>query len=297
MGMIGRARLRTYEILDAAKPGDRASAVFDTFIMTLIVANVVVLIIETVESARIAAPDFFKWFDDISVTIFTIEYVLRIWSCTADPTHRRPVVGRIHFGLRPLPLIDLLAILPYYLPGLGGIDLRTLRVFRLFRLARIFRFERYAIALSIILTVLKDRRAELGTAFAFLLSIHLLASIAMYYAERGDPDTQIHSIPEAMWWSVITLTTVGYGDITPVTILGKVFGGIIAVLGIAMFALPTAILGGAFVEEFEHRRGKRVFNWEQEPKSVDRDELEKTKSDWASDQSDETFPPRPPSET
>lgn len=149
-------------------------------------------------------------------------------------------------------LIDILAIAPFYL-ALAG-DLRAIRVLRLFRLFRVIKVARYSKAVQTLGRVIRAKREELLVAVFVLIVLLVLSSSLMYYVENDDQPAAFGSIPEAMWWSIATLTTVGYGDVHPITPLGKFIASIIAVLGIALFALPTGILGSGFVEEMQKER-------------------------------------------
>ena len=243
--MVTKQRLQ--EILEPAHDGDRTSRVFDIFIMSLISLNVVAVILETVEEIRQSLGAFLLVFEIGSVAIFTIEYLLRIWSCTVHRSFAAPVTGRLRYAMRPMLLIDLLAILPAYLTVLP-IDLRFLRALRLLRIFRLLRLHRYSVALQILSGVIVAKKEELTIALSSLLMLLLISSSLMYYADHNAQPEAFSSIPATMWWSVATLTTVGYGDMYPSTAIGKVLAGVIAILGIGMFALPAGILGGAFAE-------------------------------------------------
>lgn len=246
-------KARVHQILEPAGPGDRASRICDYFLLGLIALNVLAVILESVEPVRRKAPDLFLFFEYVSVAIFSIEYVLRVWSATTVPEYRLPVRGRIRFVLSPLPLLDLFAILPSYLP-LAGIDFRSLRAVRLLRVLRLAKLARYSAALRTFGRVFTSKKEELLTTVLVLSLLLVLASTLMYFAEHQAQPETFSSIPQAMWWAVVTLTTVGYGDPYPVTIPGRLLGALIAVLGIGVFALPTSILGSAFVEELQARR-------------------------------------------
>jgi voltage-gated potassium channel len=153
-----------------------------------------------------------------------------------------------------MALIDLIAILPFYLPMLLPIDLRFMRAIRLVRLLRVFKLSRYSNAFSTLYNVLRAKKEDLFIT-AFLVSVLLVvASSLMYFIEnKGQPEV-FSSIPASLWWGVATLSTVGYGDAYPVTVLGKFLGAIIALLGIGMFALPAGILGSGFVEEIQKKK-------------------------------------------
>ena len=252
-----KLKKRAYEILEVAHPGDRASRVFDIFILSLIAANVAALILESVESIRSKGPSLFQWFEAVSVAIFTLEYVLRVWSCTSSPEHAAPVKGRLRFMLTPLALIDLFAVLPFYLP-FTGIDLRFIRAVRLVRLFRVMKVARYSNAVRTLGRVLKAKKEELAVTVFVLLLLLLFASTIMYHAEREAQPEHFGSIPASMWWAVATLTTVGYGDVYPVTSVGKAIASVIAILGIGMFALPTGILGAGFVEEVQSKKRQPI---------------------------------------
>lgn len=248
-----KIRRRLYEILEAARSDDKASEAFDLFILLLIALNMVAIILETMPGVYEAAPDFFWRFEVFSVIVFTVEYFLRLWSCTASRKYSHPVGGRIRFAFTFMALIDLMAILPFYLPFLGA-DFRILRGIRLFRLFRLAKLIRYSEALKSFGEVFAAKKEELLTTFAVLCLLLIFASSSVYYAEHTAQPENFPSIPATMWWSIVTLTTVGYGDVYPVTLLGKILAGAIALMGIGLFALPTGILGAAFVERLEAKK-------------------------------------------
>lgn len=217
----------------------------------MIVVNTAAQILETVGPVQAAIPWFFPILEIASMLIFTVEYLLRIWSCTAEPRFSHPVFGRLRFAVTPLLLIDLLALAPFYLPFLGLEDLRTLRALRL--LAWAARLGRYFEGIRTLGKVLQSKALELMTVVLVLAVMLILASAMMYYAEHTAQPEAFASIPESMWWSIITLTTVGYGDVSPVTPMGKLMAGVIAVMGIGMFALPAGILGSGFLAEIQKR--------------------------------------------
>ena len=258
---IAGLKQRVYEILEVATPGDRISQIFDIFLMALICLNALAFIMGTVRTIFQAAPIFFNSLERASVAVFTVEYLLRIWACTSAPKYAHPVFGRIRFAYSPLPLLDLLVILPFFavpILNLENLDLRFLRAVRLF--ARVARVARYSTGLQTLGAVLNARKDDLFTVLAVLSLLLVMASSLMFFAENEAQPDKFSSIPEAMWWSIITLTTVGYGDVAPVTLSGRIIAGFIAILGIGMFALPAGILGSGFLEELQqHRReGRRL---------------------------------------
>ncbi|MDH3600208.1 MAG: ion transporter, partial [Candidatus Tectomicrobia bacterium] len=218
----------------------------DVFLLVLIALNTLAVILETIPSLDAGYGPFFFWFEAISVTIFTIEYVLRLWLCTLRERFRAPVRGRLRFIITPFALIDLLAILPFYLPMLMRIDFRVIRVLRFVRLFRLLKMTRYLRSLRMFGTVVQEKKEELIIAISMVLIILLFASSGMYVMENAAQPDAFSSIPAAMWWGIATLTTVGYGDIYPITPLGKVLGSVIALLGVGLFALPAGILASGF---------------------------------------------------
>ncbi|CAN5782636.1 ion transporter [soil metagenome] len=247
---------RVYQVLEADDRGGALSNAVDAFLLSLIALNVVALVLETVEPLYLRAPWLFHGFEVFSVAIFSVEYVVRIWSVTARPRYARAVRGRLRWAVTPLALGDLLAVLPFYLPFLG-VDLRFFRTLRLFRLFRVAKLWRYSAALHTVGRVVRRKREELLMVVLILGLLLLFASSLMYFVERDVQPEHFGSIPTAMWWGISTLTTVGYGDVYPVTALGRVLAGVIQVVGIGMFALPTGLLGAAFVEENEKEPSRR----------------------------------------
>lgn len=261
-------RRRTWEIVEAAKPGDTASRVFDVLILTLIFLNVIAVILGSIQSIEERWSAFLETFETVSVLVFSIEYVSRLWSCTADSRFSGIIRGRLRLAIKAMPIIDLLAILPFYLPFLG-IDLMSLRAFRLFRIFRIAKVGRYYSSLNIIRDVFHANREQLSLTLAMMGILLVVSSTLLYYCENAVQPDAFSSIPATMWWAVATLTTVGYGDIYPITLLGRFLASIIAILGIGMFALPTAILGAGFIEAIQKKKegtqicpycGKEIHN-------------------------------------
>ncbi len=250
---------RLFQVLEAGQAGDSISRVVDTALVVLIIANVLAVLVGTVDSIADkhgSALTAFEWF---SVAIFSIEYGLRLWVCERNPIWRSygPFVGRLRFAMTPMALIDLVAILPFYLAILiPGMDLRALRVFRLLRL---FKLVRYSPALVTMGRVVALEWRALSASLLVMMALLVTASTAMYYVEGDDQPEAFASIPAAMWWAVATLTTVGYGDVVPVTFPGRLIGGIVMVFGLGMFALPIDIIASGFANEI-HRR-EFVITW------------------------------------
>jgi len=226
---------------------------FDWFILGLIAINVVALVAESVAAIGASLYPLFRLLDLVTVVVFSLEYVARLWSCTVSGRYQHPVWGRVRFGARPLLIIDLLAVLPFYLPFLG-VDLVVLRSLRLFQVFRIAKVSRYLPAVHLMGRVFRKRQQELVVTGAITGLLLLISASLMYFAEREAQPEAFSSIPATMWYSIATLTTVGYGDIYPISSLGKLMGAVTAVLGIGFFALPTGIVGAGFVAEIEESR-------------------------------------------
>jgi voltage-gated potassium channel len=258
--MYQRIKKRTHEILEQAAEGDRSSRFFDVFIMILIILNIAGVILETEESLHNRYNKLFSVFENFSVFVFTIEYLARIWSCTEDGDEnkkkrfKRPVVGRIRFMLTFLALVDLMAILPFYLPMIIAVDLRLLRALRLFRLVRLFKLGRYSESITTFAEVIKEKKEELVISLSIVLILIVIASSLMYYVEYEKQPEAFSSIPKSMWWAVTALTTVGYGDVYPITPLGRFLGSVISLLGIGLFALPAGIMASGFTDIIKSKK-------------------------------------------
>ncbi len=241
-------RRRILEILNADPAAGRAGSIFAVLLTAMITLNVAAVALDTIETVSIRYQAAFKTFEVFSIVVFTVEYVLRLWSCTADARFAAPIRGRVSFALTPMAIVDLAAVAPFYFPLLMPVDLRFLRALRLFRLVRVFKIGRYHESSTKIVRVVHAKSSELLSVVFSLLLLLVLSASLMYYVEHDAQPKAFSSIPAAMWWGLVTLTTVGYGDIYPVTVLGKLIAGIISVLGIGLFALPAAILASGFAE-------------------------------------------------
>ena len=248
-----KIRKGLFEVLEKDDGDNRLSRRFDLFIMIMIFLNMIAVIMETVDAVYVKYDSLFEWFEIISVIVFTLEYAGRIWTCTLIERYSHPIKGRIQFILSPIGLIDLLAILPFYLPFIMIIDGRILRLLRLFRLVRIFKMGRYSTAFRMIANVLNRRKEELLVTLTIVLLVLVLASSLMYYVEHEVQPKAFSSIPATMWWGVATLTTVGYGDVYPITSIGRVLGAFIAIMGIGIFALPAGIIASGFEAEIRKK--------------------------------------------
>lgn len=255
--MYRRLKSRVY-LLMAGDPerGGLASRCFDACLMALIVANVIAVILESVEGIFLHYRELFYTFDLFSVTVFSIEYILRLWTCTETPDYHGAVLGRVRYAFTPMALVDLVAILPFFLPMLIPMDLRFVRAARLLRLFRLLKLGRYSYALKMLSGAFQKSKEILVVAASVLVVLLIFASSLMYHLEHEAQPEAFSSIPQAMWWTIVTLTTVGYGDVYPITPAGKLLGSFIAVMGIGMFAIPAGVLATAFIEEIQKKGSK-----------------------------------------
>jgi voltage-gated potassium channel len=225
------------------------SASFDKLITISILIAIIHLTLETEIAIYESYTVIFEATEMILTAIFTFEYAARILTYSKKYYGKSFLQFIFSFDL----LIDLLALLPFYLTLLP-IDLRYLRIFRLFRLARIFKLTRYNKAIQTVKIVLSVKKEILTISFILIFIVLYLVSALMYYVENSAQPDVFSSIPKTMWWGVATLTTVGYGDIYPITALGRFLGGVIAILGIGIFAIPTGIIASGFTEFVENSK-------------------------------------------
>jgi len=247
------SKLRIFQIIEKAGEDDVQSKVFDISILTLICLNILSIILESHLSLANTYANEFKAFEFFSVIIFTLEYMLRLWTSNIKFPNINKSSALIKQIKSPLAIVDLLAVLPFYIPMIIPFDLRFLRLFRIARFLRILKLNRYNNALQLIMRVLKSKKDILVATMYIMMMTVLMSSVFMYYAENKAQPENFSSITATLWWAVATLTTVGYGDVYPVTIIGKILATVIAVTGIGIVALPTGILSSGFVEEIGNK--------------------------------------------
>ncbi len=257
-GDLQRIRRRLYEILEVSAPGDVASRIFDLSLIVLIVGNVITFALDTVPSIHAKWGAAINLFSIVSGFLFTLEYLLRLWICVEFLPYRRMPAwrARLRFMGRPLLLVDLLVVATFWLSALVPYDLRVLRMFRLFVFLKVMR---YSPALQTLRAVVEAEWRALTSALAIMLTLILIAATGIYFIEGDDQPDVFGSVPAAAWWAVTTLTTVGFGDVVPVTAAGKFFGGLIMIFGLGVFALPIGIIASGFAQQV-HRR-EFVITW------------------------------------
>ncbi|WP_267874695.1 potassium channel family protein [Massilia glaciei] len=200
--------------------------------------------LETVKGIYLPYKTAFVWFELASTCIFMFEYLCRLWVAMEQKQFSRPVVGRLRFALQPLLLLDLLVLMTFFAP----IDLRFLRIFRITRLLRVLHLELFERSMRGILHSIMLRAHLLGVAAAVMPTAVYCTAALIYMVENPAQPERFSSIPETLWWAVVTLTTIGYGDIYPITPLGKILTSVITLFGVGVFALPAAILTAAVLD-------------------------------------------------
>ena len=241
---------RVWEILEISKKNDKKSKIFDYFISILILLNVLAIILETEEKIFGEYELVFQYFEIISVFIFSIEYLLRLWSCVSVEKYSQPIVGRIKYFFSPMSIVDLIAIVPFYLTFVVS-DTRIIRILRFLRVLRATKHFNHTKTFKIIINTISKKKSELFSSFILMFSLLLICSTGVYFVEHEAQPEKFSSIISAMWWAVATLTTVGYGDIFPITPFGKFLGSVSAIFGIGFFALPAGLLASGFSDEIE----------------------------------------------
>ena len=239
------------------KSGILASRIFNTAISVLILISVAIIIIDTCEvPAKLLFVNFI--IQGFISLVFTVEYLLRFWSSPQLKPDLSPGKARLRFFFSVSSAIDLLAILPFWLFMVMPFDLRFFGAFRVLRVLRLLRLSFYSKAFTVVGSVLKSSAKQLVATFLLLLLLMLVASILIYNAEHAAQPEVFDNAFSGFWWAMQTITTIGYGDIYPITFLGKLLGIVIALLGIGMIAIPTGIISASFVAY-----GKRARNEEE----------------------------------
>lgn len=242
-----KLKKRTFEIIEKGEKGDTVSKIFDICILLLICGNVLSVFVETFKISnrmRSVLADI----ELFSIIVFSIEFVLRVWTADFLYENMPPVQSKIKYIFSFMALIDLFAILPFYIPFVIKVDLRVLRILRLFRLSRIVKANRYTKSLQKVIDVIKDKSAELFSAVLMLFILMLISSVLIYYIESpAQPDVYTNAL-SGLWWSIAIFTSVWLGDIYPITAAGKILCALMAVFGVAIIAVPTGIISSGFVE-------------------------------------------------
>lgn len=224
------------------------------FIYGLIILNVIALMLDSFEAVRDSYHIYLHGFEVFSVLVFTVEYVLRLWTADCEElVEGGPFKRRLAFIFSSYGLIDLIAILPFWLPMFLSLDMSVIRILRLLRLMRIFKLGRFSTSMQMIGNILRQTKSDLAVTFFSCGILIVLSSTLMYYVEHAAQPDQFRNVGNSVWWAVATLTTVGYGDIYPITPLGKLLGAATALIGVGFVALPTAIISSAFINDLRKK--------------------------------------------
>jgi voltage-gated potassium channel len=251
--MLEKLKFRIYDILVETDDDETIDRIVAFCLLLLIIANVAAVILETVDAYSIRYGTYFYWFEIFSVAVFSIEYLLRVWVAPMEERYSGPIGGRIRYALSAPAVIDLIAILPFFLPMFITTDTRILRAFRILRIFRLLKMQRYVHSLDKLDDVIRSKKEELLVTTTMIAIMLIFSASMMYLVENEAQPDKFPDIPSALWWGIATLTTVGYGDVFPITPIGKLLGGVIAFLGIGMFALPTGILASGFAEQIRRK--------------------------------------------
>jgi voltage-gated potassium channel len=253
---LKRMRHSLYLQLNPNVSNDRTLSPLNKVIIALIITSVCVVVIESEPTIYAGRESLFYVLEVTFGSAFLLEYLARVWTCVEGPKYSSGLKGRLRYMATPAALLDLIAVLPLllYLMGPEAYMLRLVRLLRVIRLAKLGRFSD---AVSAIGEAISERKFELLASFLFSVVLLLITSTLMYLVEAEEQPGVFGSIPRAMWWSAITLTTVGYGDSYPVTSAGRVLAALTAVLGIGLIAMPTGILVAAFSNVLQNRRQTR----------------------------------------
>jgi voltage-gated potassium channel len=248
----GRLRQRFYVILDQGAVADAASALVNGVLIALIVVTLAETVLESVPRLVAAHGSLFKAIEAIALIIFSIEYAARLWIAVEHPPWRRlgAIGAALRFASGPAGLIDLAAVLPFWLPFVVATDFKVLLVLRL---VRFLKLTRYSPAMRSLLEALYVERRALVGCFVILCGATLLAAALMHFAEGAVQPDKFGTIPDAMWWAIVTLGSIGYGDAVPITAVGRLVAGLTIFVGFLMMALPVGIVATAFANEV-HRR-------------------------------------------
>ena len=237
-----------FNIIQIGDKSNRPSRIFDVFITVVILTNIVITFLQTFDSLNFLS-GFFNVSEIITILIFSVEYLLRIWTADYLYPQKSSAEARLSFLVSFDGIIDLLTILPFFFLS-GMVIFRMLRVARIFHL---FRLNARYDSFNVITTVLYEKRNQIISSLFIVLILMLASSLCMYSVEHDAQPNVFRNAFSGIWWSMSTLLTVGYGDIYPITTLGRVMAICIAYLGVGAVAIPTGIISAGFVEQYQRK--------------------------------------------
>ncbi len=246
-----------FYLVDENDEHNKLSKFFNYFLMILIILSVGEMALETDDSIFIPYRNYFRIFDFFTVMVFSTEYIIRIVTAhlTKDNQGKTRWQSIKEYVISFAGIVDLLSILPFYL-DFTNLDLRVLRMLRLLRFFRVFKITRYNDSMKLVADVIKDKRSEIGVIMGLIIIIMIISSFIMFYAEHERQPEQFPNVLGCLWWAIVTMTTIGYGDVYPVTTMGKLIGSIMAILGIGLVAMPTGIISAGFLEKINEKQEK-----------------------------------------
>lgn len=254
-------RYRVWHELDIEARAGRGMSIANKILIVSILLSVSVVVLETEQNIRSQAPNLFVMLKTGFGVLFVIEYVVRIWAM-GERHQYAGLIGRFKYAVTPVALIDLIAVAPFvlepFLPSFDGTDFYIFRLLRLFRVVMLARTGPFSEAAREVWKSIADRRYELAFSSVIAIAMMVVSATLLYMAERTAQPEAFGSIPRAMWWAIATLTTVGYGDVYPVTMVGKVLAGIVALSGIGLVAMPAGILASALSSAYQERKSHPV---------------------------------------
>jgi voltage-gated potassium channel len=256
--MDAGTKTQVYEILESRILERPAGRLIAALLSLLIFFNVVAAVLETDSGIFHSYGAILDLFAIFSVLVFTVEYILRVWCCTENPEYLDPVRGRLKYMRTPMAIIDLLVILPLLVSPLLLAYPGVFSLIRFFRIFWILKIGHYSRSLKTLGRVLLAKQGEMFTAFFIMFMLLILGSALIYFAEHDAQPTKFSSVLASMWWGIETMATIGYGDMVPITPLGKLIAGVVALLGVGLFALPAGFLASGFIEEVNRKKEKQL---------------------------------------
>lgn len=252
------ARNALHTFLEEDYPRGFGKKLFRSFMYALISVNILLIVLETAPDITPATAGISTTIYFFSICIFIVLYILRLWVCVEDSRFAKPLTGRLRYMVTPYAVVDLLVLIAFTTPVSFMRDPLVYEVIRFLRLSIILKLIRYSDSLRTMTRMFISKRKPLGMALYMLLFLLLITSTMMFLVEHAAQPDKFSSVAESMWWGIETLTTLGYGDIVPVTPAGKLLGGFVALLGIGMFAIPAGILASGFYEEYTREEEKEA---------------------------------------